>query len=161
MDTALSTIEALTCLYLKAETSERTYAVRDGYSTVYLDPFTTITSVQANGSDIEYAPAFNGNKNAELRNSIIITISSKVKEVVVNATWVVPEDLQALITKLDKVSTTNATSRVKSKKIEDFSVTFNDKTDVEQFVDDNRSVINKYSICNEIDVRSGKIRCSC
>lgn len=161
MDTALETVEELTCLYLKAETAERTYSVRDGYSVVYLDPFTTITSVKVDGDEIEYTPAFWDNQNATVRNSIIIDKEKNYKEVTVSASWVIPDDLQALIDKLDTFLATSKSSRIKSKKVEDFSITLNDKTDMEQFADDNRALINKYSICNVINVTSGKVYDRC
>lgn len=50
MDTALVTIEQLTCLYLKAEDSAtRTFDVRENYSTVFTDIFKSVTEVKLDG----------------------------------------------------------------------------------------------------------------
>ena len=156
MDTANSIIEQLTCLYLKAETAPRVYSVRNGYSTVFTDLFENVTAVTVDGQPVEYKAMFWDNQNATTYNSIVLT-DSCAKEVTITATWVIPTDLQLLTDGLSNTLTAAKASRIKSKKVEDFSVTFNDNTEVEQFALDNSAILAKYSICRVPNVQHGDV----
>lgn len=159
MSTATSIIEQATCLYLKAETAEREYAIRDGYSTVFTDLFEDVTEVTVDGNTIttdEYKAMFWDNRNASTYNSVVIDCLHG-DNVTIKAKWVIPTELSDLITSLDTVLTSSKHSRVKSKKVEDFSITLNENSDVEQFLLDNSAIIDKYSICSIGNVRSGKV----
>lgn len=159
MGAATSIIEQLTCLNLDVSNtpSARVYDVRDGFSTVFTDLFEDVTSVTVDGKTVDYTPKFWDNRNTETYNSIVLSDCQNVKEVTITAKWVIPDDLQALIDNLDTTIGKIKNSRVKSKKIEDFSVTYNDNTEIEQFILDNQTILNKYSICNMIDVKHGKV----
>lgn len=161
MDTAQSIIEQLTCLNLEVSKTPvaRVYDVRDGFSTVFTDLFQDVTSVTDGTNPVSYTAMFWGNRNTKLKNSIVLDDCQYVKEVTVTATWKIPDDLQAVIDNLDALltATSGKTSRVKSKKVEDFSITMNDNTEIEQFILDNKAIIDKYSICGVGNVRNGSI----
>lgn len=157
MDTGTSVIQQLTCLYLKVETTARVYDVRDGFSTVFTDLFENVTSVTVNGVAVTYTPMFWSNRNATTFNSIVLDNWYGVTEVTVTADWVIPNDLVNLILKLNDTITNSTSGRVTSKKIEDFSITLNGNTDVDQFVLDNRAILDRYSICGVSNVRSGDV----
>lgn len=157
MDTALAILEELTCTYLKAETAERVFESRDGFSTVFTDPFSEITSVIVDGEEVEYSKMFWNRKNSDVFNSVVLDHKIGNKEVTINATWVIPADLQALADSLATLIGSNKTSTVKSKKIEDFSVTYSDSTLIEQFALDNQAVLSRYSLCSVSNVRNGSL----
>lgn len=157
MDTAHSIIEQLTCLYLKAETNtSRVYSVRNGYSTVFTDLFENVTSVKVDGVDVDYKAMFWDNQNTTTFNSIVLA-NNYVKEIEVTADWVIPTDLQLLEDGLTNTLTVAKASRIKSKRVEDFSITFNDSTEVEQFAMDNNTILAKYSICRVPNVQHGDV----
>jgi len=160
VDTATSIIEQATCLYLKAENATtREYSVRDGFSTVFTDIFQEPTEVAVDGNILtedEYKAMFWDNRNASVYNSVVIN-HLRGHKVTITANWIIPTELSDLITKLNAVIASSKHSLVKSKKVEDFSVTYNDNTDVQQFLLDNSAIIEKYSICGVIDIRSGSV----
>lgn|GEM_PF-5232612 len=159
MDTATAIVEQLTCLYLKAETSTRSYDVRDGYSTVFTDIFESVTSVKLDDVVLgtsDYTVKQWDRRNADWYNSIVLDCKEG-ELLTVTGKWVIPSELQALITSLDGILTNSKSGRVKSKRVEDFQITLNDNTDVQQFALDNAALISKYSICNATNVRNGKV----
>ena len=156
MNTGKLIIEQATSLYLSEGVGERVYDVRAGHRTVFTDLFKDPTAVTVDGETVEYTARFWDNRNGDVFNSIVLD-DCHGKEVNVTATWVIPDDLKDLITKLDAVIAGSKNSRVKSKKIEDVSVTYNDNTDVQQFLLDNSAVLAKYSLSNVAQVRIGTI----
>lgn len=152
MDTALLTIEQLTCLYLKAEASAtRTFDVRENYSTVFTDIFESVTSVKLDGVELttdDYSVRQWDRRNADWYNSLVLNGRKCGKELEVTGKWVIPAELQDLIDKLDPILTEHKHSLVKSKRVEDFSYTLGDMTDIEQFVADNQAILSRYSVCD-------------
>lgn len=156
MNTGQSIIEQVTGLYLKEETGARVYDVRAGHRTVFTDIFQDVTAVTVDGEPAEYTPRMWDNRNATVFNSIVLDEQPcPGKELSVTAEWIIPDDLADLISKLDAVIAASRHTRVKSKKNEDFSVTFNDNTDVQQFLLDNAEVIARYSLKHVSQVQSG------
>lgn len=163
MDTvAKSIIEQLTCLNLKAETSTRVFDVRKGYATVFTDPFETVSEVKLDGEVLttdQYTKMFWDRRNSDVYNSLILSECESGKELSVTAKWVIPAELQTLITNLATTLTKSKSGRVKSKRVEDFHITLNDNTDVQQFALDNAAILAKYSLCNVGYVLHGKTGC--
>lgn len=152
MNNALLTIEQLTCLYLKAEVgTARTFDVRKDYSTVFTDIFSVITSVKLDGEELDpqdYSVRQWDRRAADWYNSIVLNKCKTGKELEVTGTWVIPAELQGLISSLTPILANAKHSTVKSKRVEDFSYTLGDKTDIEQFVADNQEILSRYSICD-------------
>ena len=46
---------------------------------------------------------------------------------------------------------------VKSKKVEDFTITFGDRTDTQMIISANQTIINKYSLCGIGNLQSGAV----
>ena len=158
MDTATLIIEELTCLYLKAENSAtRVYDVREGYSTVFTDIFESVTEVKLDDrvlSASEYSNRQWDRRSASWYNSIVLDCE-RGKLLTVTGKWIIPTELQALITKLNTTLTNSKSGRVKSKRVEDFQITLNDNTDVQQFVLDNSELLARYSICDVGYIKHG------
>jgi hypothetical protein len=163
LEIAQERLEDLTCMNLSKETEDRVFDVRNGYSTVFTDLFTTINSVSVNGTELatdKYTIRQWDRRNASWYNSIILEDCQSYKEVTINADWGVcsPElklllaNLFALVGKMSK-----GNGNVKSKKVEDFSITYNENTVYQQFLIDNEAVLTKYSICGIGQVQSGKV----
>jgi hypothetical protein len=153
-------LEDLTCLYLEDATEDRIYEVREGYTTVFTDPFTAINSVEINGETFtDYTPMQWNRRNASWYNSIVLETCED--QVTINADWgLCSPELQLLTARLfDLLSKERSgNGNVKSKKVEDFSITFNENTAYDQFLLDNQALINKFSICNIGDIQHGSVR---
>lgn len=166
LEIAEERLEQLICSRVNLIAEERTYDGRSGYSTVFTELFTEVTSVEVDGKALEaseYSIRQWDNRNGYWFNSIVLKHRlRKEAEVVVNGSWgfdstTMPTDLQLLFAKLFALvsSMNKGNGNVKSKKVEDFSVTFNDNSNYDQFLIDNRGTIQRYSVCNVGYVRSG------
>lgn len=165
LDIAKDNLETLLCFDVCDETSNpRTFEVRDGYRTLYTGIFTEIVSVTIDGETVSnYHAAQWDNRNADWFNSIVFDDPLTDKEVTVDAVWgfdEMPKDLKHLLAQLFATTSQKFTARdVKSKKNEDFSITFGDKSDDELFAERNQKTIAKYSLCGIGEVQSGRVRC--
>lgn len=166
LNIATKRFEDLLCMDTSSEEENRTFQSRIGYRTVYVDPFTTITSVTVDGNVIDedrYTIKQNDKFNGTWYNVIEFDAKCTGKNVVVNAEWgfgeTLPVDLQLLLAKLFAQGSTEQTSDslVKSKKIEDFTVTFKDSATYDEFILTNSSVIDKYSQCDSGYIRHGNV----
>lgn len=162
---ATSRLEELLCMRVCGDDSERTYETRYGYRTVYVDPFTDVTSITIDDeavSEDDYTLKQNDSYNGSWYNAIEFDTKRRGENIVVDADWgfdSVPYDLQLLLARLFAQGTIEQTSdsQVKSKTIEDFSVTFKDSATYDEFVNSNSSVIKKYNQCNQGVIRHGAI----
>lgn len=145
--------------------SERTFGTRDGYRTVYVDPFNSITSVKINGTTVDaddYTIKQNDKFTGDWYNIVEFDRKRCGENIVVEATWgfnPLPADLQMLLAQLfSQVSVDQKTDgQVKSKKIEDFSVTYKDSVTYQELLASNAMTIGKYSQCNQGVIRHGRI----
>lgn len=162
LDIAREEIESLMCISLCCNDSEaRTFEPREGMSTVFTGIFTDIEEVRVDGTVVtDYYKAFWDNRNGSFYNSIVFA-TPQSSEVEIEASWGfdnIPSDLKRLWTQMFAVVSKKRTvSHVKSKKVEDFSVTYTDESDIEAFARDNAVTIRKYSMCTIGDVRHGGI----
>lgn len=179
LDIATQNLEDLICTPLESVTEDRVFYTRDGYSTVFMDIFNTLNSVEIDGDTVdpsEYSIRQWDRRNGSWYNSIVFDKRFDCeKEITVNADWGflsgsgddsdLPVDLQSvlaglfgLISKKNKFDGTIA-----SKQVEDFRISFNTDKDLDdEFYTNYRTTINKYSICNIPYVKHGKVcnRCS-
>lgn len=160
LEIATERLQDLTCLNLTQNTEDRVYDVREGYTTVFTDPFTEINSVTVNGNTFtDYTPMQWNRRNADWYNSIVLETCED--EVTINADWgICSPELQLLTARLFGLMgiEKSGNGNVKSKKVEDFSITFNDNSAYDQFLLDNQSLINKYSLCNIGNVQHGSVK---
>lgn len=166
---ATQLLESLLCLDFSQDTGERTFTVREGMRTVFTGIFSNVNSVTVGGQPVDYYPAFFDKRNGEFFNSIVLD-EAVCGDVVVDADWgfdALPADLQKLLANADAVvSQAYSVKEVKSKRVEDFQVTYSDLSDDEVFLKQNAITINKYSMCNVPYILHGdtcghRIRCVC
>lgn len=165
LEIATQRLEELLCMTLCSDDSERTYESRYGYRTVYVDPFTDIASITIDGSEVavtDYVTKQNDKLIGSWYNAIEFDTKRTGEKIVVDADWgfsTLPADLQMLVARLFAQGTIEQTSdgAVKSKKIEDFTVTFKDSATYDEFVLSNSAVIDKYSQCNRGQIRNGAV----
>lgn len=175
LDIATDNLEDLLCFSLDEEPSERVFNGREGYSTLFIDPFTSVSEVIINGSavaDTEYTSYLWNKRNANWFNSLVFNDTfNRDDEITITASWgfgntsgedlAMPSDLQLLYAKLFALSSSGSKGdvSVQSKKVEDFSITYAnaDKTALQRLVDANSAVINKYSLCNIGEVQNGRV----
>lgn len=162
---ATSRLEALLCMQVCSDGGERTYESRYGYRTVYVDPLTDVTTITIDGEEVsedDYTLKQNDSLNGSWYNAIEFDTKRTGENIVVDADWgfdSLPVDLQLLLARLFAQGSVEQVSdgQVKSKSIEDFSVTFKDSATYDEFVTSNSSVINKYNLCNQGVIRHGFI----
>ena len=160
---ATQRLEELLCMNLCGGDDERTYQSRYGYSEVYVDPFTHINSVTVDGEVVTDYTKKQGDKfNGSWYNVIAFDGKRSGENIVVDANWgfsSMPADLQLLLARVFAQGSTEQTTDnlVKSKKIEDFSVTYKDAVTYDEFVLTNSSTIDKYSQCNQGLIRNGSV----
>lgn len=164
MGIAYAKAKSLLCIDLCIEGATRVYPLREGYSELAIDPFYSVVSVKVNGKETEdYVKTQNGEYNSDWYDTLQFGKKIGKGTAEIKAAWgfngCMPADLKAFIANLfDSVTKSQKTdSRVKSKKIEDFSVTYGDMTVDQAFVADNALVIGKYGRCNLSQIRNGRI----
>lgn len=149
---AIAQLENLVCMNLAYETEDRVFDVREGYQTVFTDPFAAINSIDVTDYEVRQWDR----RNADWYNSVIVDTHNST--VTINADWgICSPELQQLVVKMFGMLTFSKSGGVKSKEIEDYRVTYNDNTEYQQFLLDNAQTINKYSLCNIGQIRSGDV----
>lgn len=157
-------LSEMLCMKLSTEAEERTYETRINYQTVYIDPFTAITSITIDGEAVDeddYTVKQNDSYNASWYNIIEFDRPRRGEKIVVDADWGFgncPTDLQLLLAKIFAQGSVEQTAEnnVKSKKIEDFTVTYKDSATFDDLILSNKGVIDKYSMCNQGYIRHGR-----
>lgn len=171
LEIATKRLEELLCTNLCIKEATQNYRVREGYRTIYTDVFTGSAVVTIDGDVVDtadYSVRQFDDLNGKWFNSIVFKkfLDRDIEEVTVEAAWgfgTLPNDLGLLLAKLFALNSTAQTTdeRVRSKKIEDYSITLNDNSLFDQFVSDNQDVIHKYSICMQGEVQNGTIHAIC
>ena len=166
----ISTLENMLCWSPKSDETTATYESRDGYRTLWTDPFTSITDVKVDGRAVtDYKLAFNGNFNYPFYNSVVFSRPLGDQTVEITGTWgfeELPADLGSLVAEIFKmygrVTTANQSGNVKSKSVEDFSITYGDGSEMDALASKNSSVIAKYSNCQSaLEVQHGDVVGGC
>ena len=162
----ISTLENLLCWSPICTDATAIYTARDGMRTLWTDPFTSITDVKVDGTAVtDYKLAFNGNFNYPFYNSVVFSHPLGGQTVEITGTWgfeELPADLGSLVAEIFKmygrVTTANLSGNVKSKSVEDFSITYGDGSEMDALASKNSSVIAKYSNCQSaLEVQHGDV----
>jgi hypothetical protein len=151
----ISTLENLLCWSPICTDATASYQARDGYRTLWTDPFTSITDVKVDGTAVtDYKLAFNGNFNYPFYNSVVFPYPLGEQTVEITGIWgfdELPADLGSLVAEIFKmygrVSSGNMAGNVTNKRVEDFSISYGDKSEMDTLATNNSSVISKYSNC--------------
>lgn len=162
---ATQRLEELLCMDFSSDDGERTYETRSGYRAVYIDPFTAVNSITIDGNEVDaddYTLKQNDRLNASWYNIVEFDTARSGQKIVVDADWgfgSCPYDLQLLLAKLFAQGSVEQTqdNQVKSKKIEDFTVTYKDSATFDEFILSNKGTIDKYSHCNQGFIRQGSV----
>lgn len=163
---ATQRLEELLCMVICGGDDERTYGSRSGYRTVYVDPFTSIDSVTIDGNEVDaadYTVKQNDRFNGSWYNVIEFDAKRSGENITVDADWgfdSLPADLQVFLARLFAQGSVEQTvdNTIKSKKIEDFTVTFKDSATFDEFVLANSTTVDKYSQCSEGQIRHGCVQ---
>ena len=151
----ISTLENLLCWSPVCVDAAAAYVARDGYRTLWTDPFTSITDVKVDGTAVtDYKLAFNGNFNYPFYNSVVFPYPLGGQTVEITGSWGfedLPADLGALVAEIFKAygrtTASNMAGNVTNKRVEDFSITYGDGSEMDALASKNSSVIAKYSNC--------------
>lgn len=145
----------------------RLYETREGYRTIFTAPFvgTPVVSIEGVVQEADtYSVRQFDNLNGTWFNSIVFKsfIYRDVDTVSITADWgftALPSDLSLVLANLFNMQSVNnsGTSKVKSKKIEDFSITYSDVDEQADFNKNYSGTIAKYSLCNQTNVRHGSV----
>ena len=164
LEIAKAQLEELLCISLLQDSGERTFTSRYGYSTLFTGIFTKVNSVTINGVVVDpstYHLAFFDDRNKGFYNSIVFNSKLIGQDVVVDANWsfdTMPSDLAQFLAQLFALSAKKkVTGSIKSKRVEDFSITYGDLTDMQQFVADNDLIMTKYGQCFITETRHGSV----
>ena len=151
----ISTLENLLCWSPICTDATAIYTARDGMRTLWTDPFTSITDVKVDGTAVtDYKLAFNGNFNYPFYNSVVFSHPLGGQTVEITGSWgfeELPADLGALVAEIFKMygrqSLGNQSGNITNKRVEDFSISYGDKSEMDTLATNNSSVIAKYSNC--------------
>lgn len=164
LEIAKAQLQELLCISLVRESGERTFTARDGYNTLFTGIFIEVSGVTVNGETIDpskYHLSFFGDRNKGFYNSIVFDDKLYGQTVVVNAQWgfnTLPSDLGMFLAELFALAAKpKKTGSVKSKRVEDFQITYGDKTDMGQLIADNDLVVSKYGMCDIYGTRHGSV----
>lgn len=166
-DYTISTLTNLLCWSPVCSNTTAKYKARQGYHTLWTDPFTSISEVKVNGSAVtDYTMAFNGNYNYPFYNSLEFPYPLSGQTVEITGTFGfvdLPADLGSLIAEIFKmygrVNQANNSGNVKSKSVEDFSITYGDDTEMSALISAFSGIIAKYSNCDTGEILHGETGC--
>ena len=131
----------------------RIYAGRNGYKTLYTDPFTDLISVSIDGNTKTVTTAQWDNPMGSWKNVVCFDDEMDAEQVDVTAKFgygnPLPSDLQLLIARgFDAILKENTDNpRVSTKRNEDYSVSYKDSVESswQAFTMTNKGIIQKYS----------------
>lgn len=165
---AYQRLEDLLCINLCIKSDKVSYPLREGFRSLYVDPLRRITSVSINGNVQTGFTLMQGdNLYSEWYDTVVLESKMGKGVAEIEADWgfgkCEPYDLQLLTARaFALVSSENSVdTNVKTKKIEDFSVTYGDETAYDSFLRANAPIISKYGKCNLNSVRHGRVRSFC
>lgn len=163
LDIAKKSLSNYLCFELCNNETTRTFDAREGYSTVFVDPFTAIDEVKINGiATDDYSIRQWNKRSANWYNSLVFDKQFRDDdEIEITGAWgfsTIPNDLLlvmarafALITKQNKFDAT-----IKSKRVEDFQVTIDNTVDLDDaFYTQNEATLSKYSLCGVGNIQHG------
>ena len=165
LNATIANLENLLGWSLLGEAGERVYKSRRRYHTLWTDPFTEINSVTVDGTaETDYTPIFNDSYNSPFYNGLEFDYPLDGSKVVIDATWGftgIPADLGQLIVALWSMAQRLPTEQgnVRSKSIEDFSVTYTEDGEYNSIITTYSGVIAKYALdSSQIQHGDGYVR---
>ena len=139
---AISKLEALICSKVGYIEEERTFQGK------------------VNSNSVDFA-TYLGDNASQLCDNIVLNKPTKHTDVItVHGGFglkVIPEELAQVISELFAVKLAGD-DRITSKKVEDFSITYDKTSELDRIIESYKSILDKYSQCSQITLRSGEIR---
>ena len=162
IEIGLARLGSLLCVHIGDDTeATRTYFGREGYSILYVDPFTALNKVEVDGNEVDVKTQQWDDPNGTWKNALILEMGNEID---VTATFGYGDDpeFQLLLARaFDLISTERTTdTRVSQKRNEDYQVTYGrsgeaPQTVWEAFKHENASTLAKYSQCGIGQLQSG------
>lgn len=157
----VSDILCLDCLCTKF--GEKSFSPRRGYTTLPVPAFTDLISVKINDAEVtNYHTRQGSSLNGTWFNSLVFDTPLDCETVTIEADWgfgTLPLDIKKMIAEAFALSSETVDSNLlKTKRVEDFSITLKDETKQQAFADKYRATIAKYSSCVNGNVQSGNVR---
>lgn len=151
LEIAEKRLSNLLCFSLDKTEGTRIFDARAGFRTAFIDPFTAITSVKVNGHAMStFHKKQNDSYQGDWFNSLEFDDPLYGGRIEVEATWgfgtKLPADLAQVLAGLFGIHETEV-DMVKSKKIEDFSITYKDGPRLDALVAAHIGTIQKYAQC--------------
>ncbi|MCJ1965193.1 hypothetical protein [Candidatus Nanosynbacter sp. TM7-057] len=160
MRIAISKLEALICSKVGYIEEERTFQGRDGMRSVFIGLCSEVKSVKVNSNSVDFA-TYLGDNASQLCDNIVLNKPTKHTDVItVHGGFglkVIPEELVQVISELFAVKLAGG-DKITSKKVEDFSITYDKTSELDRIIENYKSILDKYSQCSQITLRSGEIR---
>lgn len=157
---AISKLEALICSKVGYIEEERTFQGRDGMRSVFIGLCSEVKSVKVNSNSVDFA-TYLGDNASQLCDNIVLNKPTRHTDVItVHGGFglkVIPEELAQVISELFAVKLVGG-DKITSKKVEDFSITYDKTSELDRIIENYKSVLDKYSQCSQITLRSGEIR---
>lgn len=170
LDIAIERLSSLLCIQWPTDDSgavneTRVYAPRNGYTILYVDPFTELDTVTIDGEEQEVTKQQWDRRSGTWYNALIFAEAMTDKEVSVTATFgygELPGDLQLLLAQIFQLISNELVNdaRIASKRNEDFTVSYrtgeNDVTTAwDSLKKTYSSIIGKYSQCGIGQIQHG------
>lgn len=165
LDIAKKSLENFLCFDLCSPEDTQTFDARDGYSTVFVPPFTELEEVKRNGDVVtDYSVRQWNNRAGSWFNSLVFEhCLHEDDEIEITGSWgfsSVPADLQlviarafALITKQNKIDPT-----VTSKQNRQFRIGIDNTVDLDDaFYQQNEATLSKYGLCGISNIQHGGV----
>ncbi len=156
---AISKLEALICSKVGYIEEERTFQGRDGMRSVFIGLCSEVKSVKVNSNSVDFA-TYLGDSASQICDNIVLNKPTKHTDVItVHGGFglkVIPEELAQVISELFAVKLAGG-DKITSKKVEDFSITYDKTSELDRIIESYKSILDKYSQCSQITLRSGEI----
>ena len=163
LDIAFNAVSSMLCADIESKFDTQSFVPRKGYRTLNVPIFTEIDSVKLDGtSTTSYEVRQGSSLNGEWFNSIVFDQPLFCQRVEVEADWgfySLPTDLKMLVAQqFGMIKDQLDADIVKSKGVEDFSITLKETTKTKAFAEKYAATIAKYSSCNAGNVQHGNAR---
>lgn len=160
LELAQSKVSDLLCVDICQVAETKRFPARLGYQTLNVPIFTEIDSVKLDGVvTTAYEARQGANLNGTWYNTLVFDTPLTNQVVEIKADWgfsKMPVDIQVMTAQLfGMVNDTLDGELVSSKQVEDFRITFNNKTKTEVFANKYAATIAKYSGCVQANVQHG------
>ena len=160
-------VETLLCISLDSNegsgdiaATTRIFTPRPGMATIFTDIFHDLETVEVSETQVTATPYFWAKRTSDYYNSVVLATKT-ASEVSITAKWGfadLPDDLAMLWAQMFAVVSAKKTVQsVKSKRVEDFQITYGELSNTQELEKNNSTTIDKYGMCDIDIVRHGEV----